>query len=561
MTPLAKSDHDRGSNERCSIVTRGIRIATVCVSLIAVSLIAAADLHAYTPEDPTVVQMVNRGVRYLETARTSNDGELVLCAYAHFKVEHDESNELVRNGIAAAKRIAAEVSREAHHKSHYQSAVSIMLLCEISASRFASELNTFKRFYDEHQMSHGGYGYPGDQLGDVSQTQYAILGIWTLDRNGIKLDYARVQRALNWLRIVQDVSGPWPYHGKVPISGQLVRQEKTSMSMAMAGAASLLIGGDALRVWGETVEDEDPGIVGLPKAVKIYKEDVNVERRKRAKIPSQTLLGPVEHMERWRQQHPETYGGNMLWWFYLIYTTERYESFLEIAKGLPADKSPAWYNNIVTELIRMQNAENGGWDVKASTNGAISTAFAILFLIRSTQKSLGSGASATTIGGYGFGDNVTDAQLINGQSVTKTPAKSVNEMLSLLESDGADELDGKALQDNAVLPTDPVERSAQLDRLERLVRGSRSWQARRVSSRLLSTSDDLRVVPTLIFGLSDGDHMVRKYARDGLRFISRKFEGFGMPDEPTNAEIRDAQRKWRAWYLTMRPDYVFLDEI
>ena len=74
-------------------------------------------------------------------------------------------------------------------------------------------------------------------------------------------------------------------------------------------------------------------------------------------------------------------------------------------------------------------------------------------------------------------------------------------------------------------------------------------------------SDELRVVPALIFGLSDPDESVRKYARDGLRFISRRFEGYGMPDEPTNAQVRQAQRKWRAWYLTMRPGFVFLDEI
>ena len=86
-------------------------------------------------------------------------------------------------------------------------------------------------------------------------------------------------------------------------------------------------------------------------------------------------------------------------------------------------------------------------------------------------------------------------------------------------------------------------RSAQLDRLERLVRGSRSYQARRVAAKLLGLSDELRVVPALIFALSDPDDVVREYARDGLRFISRKFEGFGMPDKPNNSELRQAQRK------------------
>jgi hypothetical protein len=69
----------------------------------------------------------------------------------------------------------------------------------------------------------------------------------------------------------------------------------------------------------------------------------------------------------------------------------------------------------------------------------------------------------------------------------------------------------------------------------------------------------LRVVPALIYALSDPDQPVRRYARDGLRFISRKFDGFGMPDEPTLSELQQAQQKWRDWYRTMNPKHVFLD--
>jgi hypothetical protein len=386
------------------------------------------------------------------------------------------------------------------------------------------------------------------------------LAIWTLDRNGFKLDYNRVSNAMKWLLLVQDKNGPWPYHGKVPTNGQLMTQEKTSMSMALAGAASLLIAGDAVRVWGETTIDDDTGIVGLPKAIKLYKEDNNVERRKKARMPKEPIFNAVGRMDQWRKQNPETFGANLYWYFYTAYTTERYESFVEIAKGLPADKSPAWYNQTVTELIKLE-APGGGWVAQAATQPSVSTAFAILFLIRSTQRALGTGASASTIGGYGFGDDVSKAQLVGGSAVTKSPAQSVTQMLDLLEGDGADQLDGKSLSDRAVLPTDPVQRAAQLDRLERLVRGSKSWQARRVSAKLLGMSDELRVVPALIFALSDPDESVRNYARDGLRFISRRFEGYGMPDEPSNAQVRQAQRKWRAWYLTMKPGFVFLDEI
>ncbi|MCO8124144.1 hypothetical protein NHH03_20540 [Stieleria sp. TO1_6] len=519
----------------------------------------AGPVLAYTPDDPVVVQMVDRGLRFLEKEAGKSPGEEVICAYAHFKVEHDESNPVVAQGIRQAKKFAADLSVRPSSKGHYEATVSVLLLAAISPDRFRSELTTFQRYFDEHQMPHGGFGYPGEKLGDVSQTQYVMLAIWTLDRAGFKLKYERVVAAVQWLLRVQDVNGPWPYHGKVPPGNQLITQEKTSLSMAVAGGSSVLIGGDALRVWGESVLDDDSGIVGLPKAIKLYKEDLNANRRKTAKLPKEPILRAVDGMDRWRQANAANDAGLKYWYFYIVYTIERYESFLEIAKGQPADQSPAWYNQIVGELKSLQTEEGGWTSPTAHTSPPVSTAFAILFLIRSTQKSLGSGASATTIGGREFGADVSDAKLQGGKATQNAPAQSVTGMLDLLESDGADALDGKALADNAVLPTDPVKRAAQLDRLERLVRGSKSWQARRVSAKLLGMSDELRVVPALIFALSDPDESVRQYARDGLRFISRKFEGFGMPDDPNNTELRNAQRQWKQWYTTMRPGYQFLD--
>jgi HEAT repeat protein len=110
------------------------------------------------------------------------------------------------------------------------------------------------------------------------------------------------------------------------------------------------------------------------------------------------------------------------------------------------------------------------------------------------------------------------------------------------------------------LADDPDERRKQLDRLVRLVRGSQSYQARRVAARLLGQSGELRVVPALIFALSDPDTTVKRFARDGLRFISRRFDGFDMPNKPNEQEMRAAQRAWKDWYLSLDPGYVFLDE-
>jgi hypothetical protein len=54
--------------------------------------------------------------------------------------------------------------------------------------------------------------------------------------------------------------------------------------------------------------------------------------------------------------------------------------------------------------------------------------------------------------------------------------------------------------------------------------------------------------------------VVRNSAADGLRFISRKFDDIGLTAKPERQEIRSAQQKWRQWYLSIYPDYVFLDQ-
>ncbi len=54
--------------------------------------------------------------------------------------------------------------------------------------------------------------------------------------------------------------------GKTQASASLIsRNRKLSMSMALAGGSSILIAGDALRLWGETVDDTDPGVAGTSK--------------------------------------------------------------------------------------------------------------------------------------------------------------------------------------------------------------------------------------------------------------------------------------------------------
>ena len=525
-------------------------------------VVMSGSASAYTPEDPTVQRLVKGGIKFLESfndSKSMKDGEAILLAYTHFKVEHDPDNPIIARGLKAANHIYSEAAKGADlHEGNYEVPLIILLYAAIDPVEYRPQLEVLQRYLFSIQKPHGGFSYPQTKEGDVSQTQYVMLAIWTLDRLGIQLDYQKVSATILWILRVQDPGGCWPYKGVDPGPGKpLQPQKRLTHSMALAGGSTVLIAGDALRLWGDT-NVNDPGIPGLPKAIKIYKEDANSDRRKRVKISKEAIFRAVERQDNFRQKTPYTRTPKDFY-YYQMYTLERYQSFLEIARGKPADKSPGWYNKGVDDLKKYADAE-GGWRDATYLAPRIKTCFAILFLIRSTKKSIVTSSDGATRGGRGFQDDVSKAKLVNGKSETKAPAVAVTGLLDLLEKDGADELADQALPENLTLAKEPKARAAEFDRLERLVRGSSSWQARRVAARVLGKSDDMRVVPSLIFALSDGDTKVRRYARDGLRFISRKFEGYGMPDKPNNIELRDAQRKWQAWYLTMNPSYIFLDE-
>lgn len=540
---------------------RGGWMFAVFVTVMATSLGSSA--WAYKPTDPTVTKMVDRGISFLETKdfNGGRDGDDILVAYAHHKCRHNPDAALVKTGLEAAKKFTKLVDSggaDDTQKRNYLIPICVLLFADVDPQMYKPELQILQRGLMEGQYNNGAFGYPGEKDGDISQTQYALLALWTLDRNGIPMDYNRIVSTAQWLLRVQDISGAWPYHGKDPGVGKPnIAQGKVYTSMALAGGSSILIAGDALRLWGDTVDDADPGIPGLPEAIKIYKEDTNVKRRKRATMSQEPIKRSVKLMDAWRQKNPYERRGRD-WFYYQLYTMERYESFIEIANGLPKDSSPSWYNSGVDELRKLQSGD-GGWEDVSHTGPAESTAFALLFLIRSTQKAIFQDHSGALRGGYGLPKDTTDIRVEGTQIKGRPIAAQVTDLLDLLEEDGADDMEGKSLPDDLELPTDLAERKAQLDRLERLVRGSKSWQARRVAARLLGKSDEMRVVPSLIYALSDPDDSVRMFARDGLRFISRKFEGFGMSKKPSRQEREKAQMEWRDWYRRMNPKYVFLD--
>ncbi len=552
-------------------------------------LVLASPSEAYYPGDPEVQAMVSKGVKYLEGLSNQEiatskfpykpDDHIILIAYAHLKAKHNPDAALVKQGVQRAKQLAKDVQARSqsinrnagvqskpddNDKTNYALSIAIILLCEVDAQKHKSDIEGMRNLLLSRQQPDGGFGYPFDDHGDTSQTQYVVLAVWSMKQNGIGVDPEPVNRVHQWLMRVQDEGGAWPYIATDPGPDKgLIKQNRMEMShsTALAGASSILIAADFFGLWRGGKSGTEVGVLpGMPLAVKLPNESEKAKVKidpSKATVRTDKILESVERMNSYRREVPYDRSGST-WHYYAMYSLERFESFYAmVSDNESVDET--WYDDGV-EKLKANQAAVGGWGIKDNTSSPppVATAFAILFLVRSTQQSIAA-STGTLAGGQGLPKDTTDIK-VSGTQITGRPvAAEVGKMLDLLEDDEGD-LEGKSIPDDLELAADPKERRAQIDRLERLLRGSQSWQARRVAARLLGKSEQMRVVPTLIYALSDPDTSVRRYARDGLRFISRKFEGFGLSDQPSDIEIQQVQEKWRQWYLKVNPKYVFIQD-
>jgi hypothetical protein len=233
---------------------------------------------------------------------------------------------------------------------------------------------------------------------------------------------------------------------------------------------------------------------------------------------------------------------------YLLYSVERYKSFEEYLTG-QAEEEPSWYNQGY-QYIKERQAPDGS--LNCPSGQPCATAFAILFLVRSTQKSirmhLGEG---TLVGGRGLSADLSRMKVEKGRLVKERKPTDVDNLLAMLEGDQNDELD--ALLGDAIEIDVKTLGPAEARRLEQLIRTG-SAETRLLAVEAIGRLRDLDYVPSLLYALTDPDKRVVRAARDGLEFVSRRFDGFGPPDNFTETERYDALDKWKSWFRTIRPN-------
>ncbi len=329
--------------------------------------------------------------------------------------------------------------------------------------------------------------------------------------------------------------------------------------MGTAGIGATLIGADILGILGRRfAAEDDPDI---PKAfVRIDLLEKERERNKNGTtIKLDDIKPTVERAVAWQQKNAYSSVGPRAWYYYYRYSEERYESFLEVMSSKNRDKSPAWYNAGVTELKKFQEAD-GSWGRNQNDfcPPEICTAFSILYLIRSTQKTIAKLNEGFTIGGYGLPKNAASVKRVGDRIVSEETA-SVEGLLEMMEKTGTDNVEVGLLPENLTLSKNPADRKAQVTRLSRLLR-SEDWKSRRIAAKLLGRCEDINQVPELIYALTDADPMVPMIAEESLRLLTRKLTVRHLDAEPTPEQKAEAANYWREWYVSMRPDYVFLNK-
>ena len=519
---------------------------------LAVCVVLGSDATGLRPESPEVRRLIEDGLDTLESLPADDrlGGECVAALALHKGGR--PSSRRIRDAIDFCNREAARLGDLQRYDQVYSLGLAAILLAEVDPVANRGTLKSYINALAERQMDHGGWGYATDRQGDTSQTQYVALGLWSAHRAGLAIDPKMVKGLIAWLSHTQAPDGAWPYKGTVAEGSVRIDQYATGPTMTAAASASLMIGADlhGLLAPGALAVAGDMSAQGgdLPPAVRRVRDEVAQAKALPpagadwARVADCLRLG-----EEWMAK-PYRMPGNYP--NYYLYALERYHSFREVRVGKFED-DPAWYEEGFQYLVQKQAGE-GQWN--AGCGPVPDTAFAVLFLIRATQKSLsrdiGEGA---LISGRGLPKNVAGARLRRGQVVVDVDAVGVGDFLAMMSRGESDRLDALA-ENPAALQVDEVSQSEAAE-LERVLR-SGPPDTRRLAARALGRLGGLDRVPALIFGLTDPDRRVAIESRDALRRIARRPQGFGMPDDFSEDERYSAAVAWRDWLLALRPEAI-----
>lgn len=539
----------------CKIPVYVLILALSLLSVLSFSAPLFADeqqpaLPKLTPKSPEVVAALDKMCAYIAAKYKQEDraGGKALAALAYFKHTGETHHQIYVDTINALKEKAA-LDPKTGGLDIYETGIGLIFLVEFDPVGNKPIIDALYKSLLDRQKPHGGWGYSYNETGDTSQTQYGVLSTWTLMKAKLPLNMKSGEQAIDWLLRTQDPEGCFGYQGVVAEKiGQPVKQSQTGLCMTAAGLGSLYILSDILNIGRNA-----PVNNVLQDALKPVDQNKDMQRNYRSTTSPKAVADVKKNGNAWFDKNFSVDYAS--WPYYYYYAVERYESFRELLDGGTIDPSPYWYNAIAHRILNNMTSDGA---VSDSCKTICATAFAALFLMRSTKRAiekdlyLGGGE---LIGGKGFPTDMTRSTVRNGKVVSKRAPTTAEEMLEALKDPDNEALEA-AVDSLDEMPPELAKAimTETAKQIQKLV--SDPKPERRIAAvKALGKSGELDNVPVLLYALTDPDETVVLAARDSLCTIARKLNGGYGPQEGFDEVQRDkAIAKWKSWFLSIRPN-------
>jgi len=522
---------------------------------------------------------INKAKKYLnDMTATAGGGELSLAALALLKDGENTENATVVRGV---KAIVGKVRNGSYNPAThvYESGVDMMVLANADPEKYRPQMQAITNYLIKHQLSNGSWDYLAPDGGDTSMMQYALLGLWAAQRNGIEIPRTVIENAASWMLKSQRPSGGFIYH---PNSTGKHHAGLEELGIASAGISS--VGITRVMLYPEVLQPQKPKVAAQGKKKFGVLETVNLDatpdesaqiKAGQSSIAKAALTGSLGRGLGWLAQRFSV-RSSPRYHMYYIYTLERAAS-LSLTQRIG---NHDWYAEGAAYLIAEQS-DNGSW--AAGQSGLVpSTAFGVLFLVRATGKVMGlpEVGGGLLAGGRGLPDDLSETRLNDGKVQEEKALGPLDELLNELANTkdlSVGEIQ-KAIVEKVQIST-PEEREKlieQKDLLLRLAKDKRD-EVRRTAMWALGRTDDLQVAKSLLLVLKKDNNVdILVEARNSLCALSRKPRGFGFPAGPydslpetaSDEQKRRALTEWRFsvfnrwadWYRSVRP-YAERDEL
>lgn len=534
---------------------------------------------AWSADRAAIDQAVQKAVGFLRANRdqAGEGGAASLIGLALLKANlpHDSPELRGVAGAIEAKIKDGNYQPTSHHI--YEAGTDASFLADLDAERYKPQIEAIGRYLVATQRPNGSWDYPTGRTGtngDTSVTQYACLGLWSASRAGFEVPKEVWEKVLRWLLASQASDGGYAY---APGTTEGWYKGETNLNMAVAAAGAILIAGRELfpaladELYAGTLPSEEKPAEESPLLGVLQKVDLATAPPPTDQpvspdvtIKPQDVRRALDRLRGYLSVRFRPVNDTPHFPYYYFYSVERMGALGNVTRIGQYD----WYDACSSALLGLQT-QDGSWTAVGATvrqHAAIDTSFAVLFLTRSTGKILKRAEPDPTYGGGLLtGGKGAPAEVV---AARKDPTP-LDQLLASLQNPGS--LDLRTAQTELVEQIQLGDRSELVGQKETLIKLIQHphGEVRRTAAWALGRTNDLSLARYLIDALEDPDLGVMIEAHAALCWLSRRFDGFGLPvnpldelpetasEEEKQTAIRGwrvrARRDWGHWYLRVRP--------